>query len=131
MAKEMKQNFGPHRSKSASKPDSAMGSGGSSWGMSAIPPLTNAGHSVAIQQQTTHSAASATPAQDRNSIASPAEEDNNDNSNSSIQSNSNSDYSDINDHHPTVCQVATLQRQQRSANTPTPKRNYQVCFRLI
>ena len=66
MAKEMKQNFGPHRSKSVTKPDSAMGSGGSSWGMSAIPPLTSTGHSVAIQQQTTtHSAATA---QDRNSI---------------------------------------------------------------
>ena len=66
MAKEMKQNFGPHRSKSVTKPDSAMGSGGSSWGMSAIPPLTSTGHSVAIQQQTTmHSAANA---QDRNSI---------------------------------------------------------------
>ena len=66
MAKEMKQNFGPHRSKSVTKPDSAMGSGGSSWGMSAIPPLTSTGHSVAIQQQTTtHSAANA---QDRDSI---------------------------------------------------------------
>ena len=131
MAKEMKQNFGRHQSKSVTKPDSAMGSGGrgsgSSWGMNAIPPLTSAGHSVAIQQQiSAHSAA----AQEQNnlSIASPGDEDNNDSNNSSIQSNSNSEFSDINDSHgggghgPTICQVATV--RQRSANTPTPKRNY-------
>ena len=131
MAKEMKQNFGRHQSKSVTKPDSAMGSGGrgsgSSWGMNAIPPLTSAGHSVAIQQQiSAHSAA----AQEQNnlSIASPGDDDNNDSNNSSIQSNSNSEFSDINDSHgggghgPTICQVATV--RQRSANTPTPKRNY-------
>ena len=119
MAKEMKQNFGSHRSKSVTKPGSAMGSGGSSWGMSAIPPITNA-----IGQQGLHSVA-ATAQDQNNSIVSPAEEDNNDSNNSSIQSNSNSEFSEINDHpHPTVCQVATL--RQRSANTPTPKRNYQV-----
>lgn len=135
MAKEMKQNFGRHQSKSVTKPDSAMGSGGrgsgSSWGMNAIPPLTSAGHSVAIQQQiSAHSAA----AQEQNnlSIASPGDEDNNDSNNSSIQSNSNSEFSDINDSHgggghgPTICQVATV--RQRSANTPTPKRNYNQQF---
>ena len=87
----------------------------------------NAGHSVAIQQQiSAHSAA----AQEQNnlSIASPGDDDNNDSNNSSIQSNSNSEFSDINDSHgggghgPTICQVATV--RQRSANTPTPKRNY-------
>ena len=124
MAKEMKQNFGSHRSKSVTKPGSAMGSGGSSWGMSAIPPITNAvGQQDQLQSITTQG-------QDQNnSILSPADEDNNESNNSSIQSNSNSEFSEINDHpgHPTVCQVATL--RQRSANTLTPKRNYQVVLK--
>ena len=123
MAKEMKQNFGRSQSKSASKPDSNMGSGGSSWGMSAIPPLTSAGHSVAIRQQENQH--SAVGLDQNNSITSQdGGDENNDSNNSSIQSNSNSEFSDINDSHghPTICQVSTL--RQRSANTPTPNRNY-------
>ena len=103
MAKEMKSNFGAHRSKT--KPGSGAGSNGgnsSSWGMATIPPMPN-GHN---QQQ------ELSPNNLANPLTSPTHNDSN---NSSIQSNSNSEYSDI------IGEPIPILRQRQQS---TPKRNF-------
>lgn len=114
MAKEMKQNFGPHRSKSAGKAGSgadSVGNNSSSWGMSAIPPIPNGGNPPSHHDL-------ATP--NTNPLTSPVPNDSN---HSSIQSNSNSEYSDI-DPPPPAPPAAQLAVRQRSSTATTPKRNY-------
>lgn len=105
MAKEMKQNFGSHRSKSVTKPGSNGGSGGSSWGMSAIPALNNGPNPSTDPILTPSNCLASSPRGGSN--GGTRHLDRGDQNDSSVNSNSNSEYSDIMNDMPPNCTAVT------------------------